>query len=182
MLSASLNAPPEKPTGPQKNNASIVLRLERSGFGILLAGDAYEGAEAWMATTHGVALRSNVLKLGHHGSDTSTSEDWVGAVQPEHVVITTGMHGGHKHPRCSVVEHLQAAALRDTTTDQTIGCYDGSVWTKVTAKHSAWSTCDSGHLRLTVPATGPPTLEPHVFDQDIAGGRRDEKCPIRFAR
>ena len=182
VLSASLNAPSENPTGPQKNNASIVLRLERAGFGVLLAGDAYAEAETWMIATHGVARESNVLKLGHHGSSTSTSKDWVQAVNPEHVVITTGMHGGHKHPRCSVVDNLAATALKSTTTDQTIGCYDGAAWTRVKAKHSAWSTCESGHMRLTVPATGTPTLEPHEFEQDKAGNPSGQKCPIRYSK
>ncbi len=103
-------------------------------------------------------------------------------MHPEHGVITTGMHGGDKHPCCSVVENLEAASLKGTTTNHPIGCYEGSAWAEITAKHSAWSTCDSGHIRLTVPATGTPTLKRDVFDQDIAGDRRGEKCPIRFAR
>ena len=180
VLSASLDAPSQSPTGPQKNNASIVLRLERSGFGILLAGDAYEQAEAWMTQAHGVALESEVLKLGHHGSATSTSSKWVKAVKPEHVVITTGMHGSHKHPRCSVLENLEAATLEATKTLQTIRCYDAGVWTERKAKRSAWSTCQSGHMRLTVPAEGNPTLEPHAFPQDKIGDGSGQKCPARF--
>ncbi len=180
VLSASLDAPSKNPTGPQKNNASIVLRLERSGFGVLLAGDAYTDAETWMMKTHGTALDSEVLKLGHHGSATSTSRKWVTAVSPEHVVVTAGMHGSHKHPRCSVLDNLEATTLDTTTTTQAIECYDFGAWTERKAKRSAWSTCQSGHLRLTVPAEGKPSLEPHAFAQDRAGDGSGKKCPPRF--
>ncbi len=182
VLAASLNAPEEKPSGAAKNNASIVLRLERSGFGILLSGDAYEDAERWMLDTHGSALRSDVLKLGHHGSATSTSREWVEAVQPSHVVITAGMHGGHKHPRCSVLDNLTATKLKGAPTEHAIGCYDGSAWATTTSNQSAWSTCDSGHVRLLVPAEGKPTIGPHVFPEDQAGNGAGEKCPVRYSR
>jgi competence protein ComEC len=76
------------------NNTSIVLRL---GFtdptktaSFLFTGDAEKFVEHELVSSQGTALKTKVLKAGHHGSDSSTTVEFLRAVQPEHVVISSG--------------------------------------------------------------------------------------------
>lgn len=87
------------------NNNSLVLRISYGKFSILLAADAETEAEELMLTS-GLPLRSLVLKAGHHGSDTSSSEPFLDAVRPETVVISVGLHNKFKHPSAEVVERF----------------------------------------------------------------------------
>ena len=62
-------------------------------------------------------LESTLLKVGHHGSLTSTRPDFLARVAPRWAVISCGLHNRYHHPRPEVLEALQAAGVRTFSTD-----------------------------------------------------------------
>src|SRR5699024_1388919 len=73
----------------ESNNDSTVFRLQYDGFTMLFCGDMEAQAERDLLED-GAALRADVLKVAHHGSDTSTSAALLEAVQPRYAVISSG--------------------------------------------------------------------------------------------
>jgi len=57
--------------------------------------------------TYGSALSSNVLKIGHHGSDTSSVPEFLEYVKPEHAIISAGVENSYGHPSGRVLKRLQ---------------------------------------------------------------------------
>jgi competence protein ComEC len=89
------------------NNASIVLRLEHGQTSFLFTGDAERQSEEWIiANTDN--LHSNVLKVGHHGSRTSTTDAFLAAVRPTAAVIQSGANNRFNHPHPETLERLAA--------------------------------------------------------------------------
>jgi competence protein ComEC len=64
-------------------------------------------------------LRSDLLKVGHHGSKTSTTPPFLGAVSPAYAVISVGKRNFYGHPRHEVLEELQSAKVKTFLTDMT---------------------------------------------------------------
>jgi competence protein ComEC len=102
--------------GPQPgNNDSLVLKASYRASSILLAGDA-EGPEEQTMLAE-ANLQSTILKVGHHGSLTSTHPDFLAAVSPAWAVISCGRHNRFGHPRSEILAELQAAHIRTLRTD-----------------------------------------------------------------
>jgi len=91
----------------EPNNGSVVGRLVYGDTAFLLSGDAPVAVEKYLARTYQGNLESEVLKVGHHGSDTSTSRPWLGWSDPQWAVISAGKDNRHGHPAPSVVERLK---------------------------------------------------------------------------
>ena len=102
-----LNPPSDRVFG-DSNNDSIVLRLTYRDFSALLAADIEEEAELALVSS-GIALPSRALKVGHHGSSTSTTQGFLDAVHPSIAVISAGQENPYGHPAAEVVERLQRA-------------------------------------------------------------------------
>ena len=79
------------------NDNSIVLKVSFGATSFLFTGDA-ERAEEQDLLNAGVSLQSTVLKVGHHGSDTSTSYPFLRAVAPQYAVISVGAGNSYGHP------------------------------------------------------------------------------------
>jgi competence protein ComEC len=108
-------APGYRP-GPQPaNNDSLVLKVRYRSSSILLAGDAEGPEEQTMLAESN--LQSTLLKVGHHGSLTSTHPDFLAAVSPAWAVISCGRHNRFGHPRFEILAELQAAHIRTLRTD-----------------------------------------------------------------
>ena len=107
------------------NNQSLVLRLSYGEHRFLLMGDAEAAVEDDLLLS-GIDLSADVLKVGHHGSNTSTSLAFLQAVSPRFAVISTGEDHNHL-PRVPVLSRLDACeAVFRTDTDGTILlCSDG---------------------------------------------------------
>ena len=88
----------------ETNTASIVARLVYGDTSFMLTGDSPNEIEKYLATLDGVALKSNVLKAGHHGSRTSSSLLFVGFVDPDYVVLSRGCDNTYGHPHQEVVD------------------------------------------------------------------------------
>jgi competence protein ComEC len=97
------------------NNDSLVLRVAFDGTSVLLEGDAQEPVERGMLAASG--LESTLLKVGHHGSVSSTKPDFLARVSPRWAVISCGRHNRYGHPRAEVLAELQAAHVYTASTD-----------------------------------------------------------------
>jgi competence protein ComEC len=103
------------------NNDSLALRLSWGNESMLLTGDTEVPGERWMLDHH-LALASPLLKVGHHGSNTSSTPDFLAAVRPAAAIISVGAGNMYGHPSPEVVERLQASGVRVFRTDR-----DGAV-------------------------------------------------------
>jgi competence protein ComEC len=110
--------------GPQPtNNDSLVFSVAYQQSSVLLEGDAEAPIEQRMLTEQG--LQSTLLKVGHHGSLTSTRPEFLARVSPQWAVISCGLRNRYGHPRMEVLEALQAAHVRTLSTDQNgATCFD----------------------------------------------------------
>jgi len=117
-LQATVLSPESEYTNPgvPVNDDSLVLRLDYQRASVLLEGDAEAASEATMLFHHRVAP-ANLLKVGHHGSKTSTNPDFLAAVAPQDAVISVGRHNTFGHPRAEVLERLEAAQIKTFRTD-----------------------------------------------------------------
>jgi competence protein ComEC len=80
------------------NNASVVLRVTYGAHRFLLVGDAEKEEEAWLLARNAEALRADVLKVGHHGSRTSSSPAFLQAVAPRVALVSVGAGNRYRHP------------------------------------------------------------------------------------
>lgn len=97
------------------NDHSVVVRLDAAGECALFTGDAPESVERELKPAD---IRCDVLKVGHHGSASSSSEAFLRAVQPEYAIISVGAKNRYGHPTPSVIHRLQAYAGHILRTDQ----------------------------------------------------------------
>ena len=106
------------PTDPQAegNNSSIVLKVTFGDTSFLFTGDA-EREEEQELLESGYDLESTVLKVGHHGSDTSTSYLFLRTVNPQYAVISVGADNTYGHPTEAVLSRLRDADVKTYRTD-----------------------------------------------------------------
>jgi competence protein ComEC len=116
------------------NNRSLILKVVYGGFSILLTGDGEAAVERPIADRYGVFIRSTVLKVGHHGSSSSSSERFLRQVRPELAVISVGTLNSFGHPSTEVLGRLAALPCDVRRTDRE-GCVmirtDGRTWERV---------------------------------------------------
>jgi competence protein ComEC len=98
------------------NNYSIVIRTVFGSTSFLFTGDAQSLSENEMLSKD-YTLKSNVLKVGHHGSSTSTSDAFLQAVSPQYAVISVGKDNDYGHPHKETIEKLNAAGIKIYRTD-----------------------------------------------------------------
>ncbi len=92
------------------NNNSIVLRLSYGANSILFTGDIEKEGEALLIKS-GIGLGSEVLKIPHHGSKTSSTEAFLDAVKPRLAIISVGERSRFGHPHAVVVERYQKRGI-----------------------------------------------------------------------
>ncbi len=100
------------------NNASIVFRLSYKTLDVLFTGDAEEPQEKELLATTKDQLPSEILKLGHHGSDTSSSDAFLAAVKPEIAIASAAVNNSYGHPSPRILKRLERLAIRIFRTDQ----------------------------------------------------------------
>jgi len=98
------------------NNYSAVLRVTYGNTAFLFAGDAEEAIEKELLSK-GITLKSNFLKVGHHGSNTSTSNAFLKAVSPEFAAISCGKNNSYGHPGAKVLDRLKSLGVQYNRTD-----------------------------------------------------------------
>ena len=110
------------------NNNSIVGRLTYGNFSMMFTGDAEKEEEASILSQKGT-FKSDVLKVGHHGSRTSTSPEFLKAVAPKEAFISCGQGNDYGHPHKVTVDKLNKAKIHIYRTDR-----DGTVTLTTTGK------------------------------------------------
>ena len=101
----------DKRIGKDHNNNSVVLKLHYGDFTMLLTGDIEAPTEALLYKKYGSDLKADVLKVGHHGSKTSSYYKFIEQVKPQYALISCGDFAKYHHPNKNVVgslEHLGA--------------------------------------------------------------------------
>jgi competence protein ComEC len=108
-------APDYQPGDAPSNNDSLAMRIRYGDTSALLEGDAESPSEGRMLQSE--PLHSDLLKVGHHGSRTSTTPEFFKAVSPSFAVISVGRRNMYGHPRREVLQELQDAHVRTYRTD-----------------------------------------------------------------
>jgi len=104
-----------EPGSEPKNNDSLVLHVGYGATSVLLEGDAEAPVEEAMLGEPG--LESTLLKVGHHGSMTSTRPEFLARVAPQWALISCGLRNHYGHPRQEILEELEAAKVHTMRTD-----------------------------------------------------------------
>lgn len=93
-----------------RNAHSLIMRLNYEGFSMVFTGDADKESEM-LLLRHRKNIRADILKAGHHGSDTSSSQEFLEAVSPAAAVISYGEGNRYGHPSPAVVERLEKSGI-----------------------------------------------------------------------
>jgi competence protein ComEC len=132
------------------NLASVVLSVRIGRVRMLLTGDAEAPEEAWLLerarhdSTVAAALRADVLKVGHHGSRTSSTPAFLAAVRPRLALVSVGRGNTYGHPHAEVVRRLVDGGARVVRTDES-----GSIVVRVAG---ARVTVETRGVRWELPA------------------------------
>ncbi|MFA5141290.1 MAG: MBL fold metallo-hydrolase [Elusimicrobiota bacterium] len=110
--------------GAEINNCSIVIRVSAEGRSAFFSGDVQSQAESAMVSRFGAELKSDILKVPHHGSAESSSQAFLDAVKPGRAVLSVGKNG-YGLPTDVVLSRFQAMGIPVHRTDVD-GTLDGS--------------------------------------------------------
>jgi competence protein ComEC len=110
-------APPAgyAPGATASNDDSLVLHVAYRHTSVLLEGDAQVASERQML---GAPLHADLLKVGHHGSKTSTTPGFLAAVSPSYAVISAAHRNPFGHPKWEILDRLQKDHVRTYRTDE----------------------------------------------------------------
>lgn len=100
------------------NEASTIALIRHGSVRFLLVGDAEAAEEGWLLDHAREELAADVLKVGHHGSATSSSDEFLAAVNPAAAIISVGADNIYGHPSADVLAALARAGARVVRTDQ----------------------------------------------------------------
>jgi competence protein ComEC len=104
--------------GRDANDNSLVLRVSFGRYTALLTGDAEAIEERELVGRYGATLRADLLKIGHHGSRTSTSDAFLHAVRPVWATISCGVRNRFGHPHAPVLERLETHGVNPLRLDR----------------------------------------------------------------
>jgi competence protein ComEC len=136
--------------GLKDPNLASTIALVRYGMvRFLLVGDAERAEEDWLLARHS-QLRADVLKVGHHGSSTSSSDEFLAAVRPALAVISVGAGNKYGHPSGDVIRALALAGAEVLRTDEagTVVVRSDGVRIEVEAKGEKWELARDSSRRL----------------------------------
>lgn len=101
----------------ETNDASVTVRIRYGSTSFLLSGDLSRWGEYRILDETSGQLHATVVKLGHHGSKTSSSERWLAELKPEIVVVSAGKNNKYGHPHQEVMDLLDRLHIRSVRTD-----------------------------------------------------------------
>ncbi len=136
-----------------KNNTSIVLMITYGDTSFLFTGDAERDAEQVILNS-GADLSATVLKVGHHGSDTSTTYPFLREIMPEYAVISVGDGNSYGHPTDDTLSRLRDADVKVFRTDIQGDIYctsDGKTVTMSASRNADADTLKAPSFVVEVP-------------------------------
>ncbi len=111
--SVDVLAPPEdRLAGGDRNENSVVLRVEFGQSTFLLPGDGEAASERYLAEEYGVGLNATVLSAGHHGSQSSSMADFLDVTDPKVAVISSAYDSQYGHPHEDVLQRFGERSIR----------------------------------------------------------------------
>lgn len=168
------------------NNNSIVICMTYGDNSFLFTGDAEEEAEADILS-EGLEIRADVLKAGHHGSSTSTSDEFLEAVSPEYAVISCGEGNKYGHPHAETMNKFRQNGITVYRTDEQgtiIASSDGKMITWSESPSDSWMTGEpAGSASSIIYVLNTNSHKFHLPDcssvEDIAPANREETTQSR---
>lgn len=148
------------------NNTSIVLRIDYGETAFLFTGDAEREAEQVILDS-GLPLGATVLKVGHHGSDTSTTYPFLREIMPQYAVISVGTGNSYGHPCEDTLSRLRDADVKVFRTDMQgdiVFTSDGKTVTAQTQRNQNADTL--GPVTPTQPPESQPEEETQAPSQE----------------
>ena len=133
---------PTTESADELNNSSVMCKITHGDNSFLFTGDA-EHDEEQDILSQGCDVSADILKVGHHGSDSSTSYVWLREVMPEYAVISVGKDNSYGHPTDEVLSRLRDADVQVYRTDlqgDIIAVSDGQSITITTQKNGSIQT------------------------------------------
>jgi len=119
------------------NNYSTVLKVSFGEMDVIMTGDAEKEVEKEILES-GENIDAEVLKIGHHGSDTSSTDEFLDAITPDYALISAELGNRYKHPVKSVMEKLEDRNIAVYRTDES-----GTVVVTITTDSISFD-CDPG--------------------------------------
>lgn len=168
------------------NDCSIVIRLTHGDNTFLFTGDAEVPAEEDILAS-GQELSADVLKAGHHGSSTSTSEDFLDAVSPDYAVISCGEGNKYGHPHAETLNKFRERNIVVYRTDEqgtVIASSDGTSITWSESPSDSWQTGEStGSASAVTYILNTSSMKFHLPDcssvEDISSQNREKSTLSR---
>ncbi len=145
------------------NNTSIVAKITHGETTFLLTGDAEREAEQVILDS-GYDLKCTLLKVGHHGSDSSTTYPFLREAMPEYAVISVGTGNVYGHPHDGTLSKLRDAGVSVYRTD-----ISGTVLCRGNGKTLSFSFPDK-ESSVTAPVVPPEEDDSSAADDDVSGG------------
>jgi competence protein ComEC len=109
---------PDSDSLPEEtNDASVTIKVRYGATSFLLSGDLSRWGEYRILDEHQERLTATVVKLGHHGSQTSSSERWLTELEPDIVVVSAGKNNKYGHPHQEVMDLLDRLHIKSVRTD-----------------------------------------------------------------
>ena len=128
--------PINEPNG-NTNNYSTVLKVSFGEMDIIMTGDAETEVEKDILSS-GENVNAEILKVGHHGSDTSTSEEFLDAIDPEYALISSKVGNKYEHPIKSTMDKFEERKIQVYRTDE-----NGTVVATITSNDVTFN-CEPG--------------------------------------
>lgn len=155
--------------GDNANNYSVGILLEHGDNKFLFTGDAEEEAEADIAA-NGLDISADVLKIGHHGSRTSSSKEFMEAVSPEYAVISCGEDNEYGHPHAATLNTLRSMGVSVFRTDE-----QGSLTAVSDGKKITWNAAPSDTWKAGEP-TGSGAVSSGTGKNEAATGNENAQA------
>lgn len=124
---------PSKDEYDNLNNFSAVIKLTYGNKSFLFTGDAEKQIERELVQKYGSDLKADVLKVSHHGSNTSSTSSFLKKVNPEIAVISSGNCNDYGHPHKEVIDRLESLNVKILRTDKQgtiVLKTDGAEWSE----------------------------------------------------
>lgn len=160
------------------NDMSIVLKITYGETSFLFTGDAERGEEQSILDT-GRGLRSTVLKVGHHGGNSSTTYPFLREIMPEYAVISVGENNTYGHPSEGALSRLRDAGVELYRTDLqgTIVCRSDGKTVSFTTEKETTEDLFQHRERTVTPVPIVPEESPENTDEETAADRENQTEP-----